>query len=471
MSLDQLNKKHPAYVATNKRLHFQYASYIGGDTYRKGAYLRKYWGEDQAPFDAYGARLDVTPLDNHVKTTVDIYRSYLWRNPPQRTLDSTSNNPFVIAFLDNSDYQGQSLDSFLKTAFDWAMVLGWVWVGVDRPAIAANSAAEEIQNNIRAYLTMYTPQMVTDWEWDNSGYTRKLKYLKVIEKSSGNMDVIKVWYPDRVERYVVEMDEYKSEYITIHDYSVVPNPLGKIPFIDVTPMRSPVTGMGESILNDVADIQRSIYNKLSELEQTIRMSGHPSLVKTADTKAVSGAGGIIEIPENMDPGLYPQLLQPSGTSIDSILAAINHDIESINNMTHLSAIRGTKGSAMSGIALQTERQLLNSKLSDLADIAQESELKIWELWFEWMDMDWPGDFDIEYHKSFDTRDPGYEQSIIEKSLQLVSNEEYRKWAEKEIVKITVKDEVELQRILDSIDNQPVEIIDDLPDEDSMDDDV
>jgi hypothetical protein len=39
-------------------------------------------------------------------------------------------------------------------------------------------------------------------------------------------------------------------------------------------------GLGVSDLTDIADLQKAIYNELSEIEQIIRISNHPSLVKT-----------------------------------------------------------------------------------------------------------------------------------------------------------------------------------------------
>ena len=453
MSLNKLNKTNSIYSKNVKRWHFQYNSYVGGDFYKAGHYLHQYYGEDQAPFDAYGKRLDNTPLDNHVKTVVDIYRSYLFRQTPNRTFGNQAGNMFVDRFMADADKDGQGINSFMKTAMDWAMVLGYVWIAVDRPSSQASSAAEEMEQDIRAYTTMYTPQVVTDWSFAKSDSGEKyLKYIKVIEHTDAETHKIKCWYPNYVEVYTATVDKLTGEYDGITDSDVMANNLGRVPFVMLQPQHAPNGAAPVSILNDVADMQKSIYNKLSELEQGIRMSTHPYLVKTDETKASGGAGGIINIPENMEPGLFPQLLEPGGSSIDSILQAIAADSASINAMTHLGAIRATKGSAMSGIAMTTERQLLNSKLSDLADVAQETEYKIWALWFEWMDITPDAEFKIEYYKTFDTRDPGYEMSLLQQSLITVQNEVYRQYAEMEIVKLTVKDENDLNIILESMRN-------------------
>lgn len=455
MTIEQLVKQHSYYKNNLSRLNFLFNSYLGGAAYRKGAYLRKYWGEDNAPFDAFQARLDTTPLDNHVKTTVDIYRSYIWRQHPNRILGNLVSNPFVNEFIKDADLDGQGIDSFLKTALDFALVTGYMWIVVDRPALQLESAAQEIEMGVRAYASMYTPQMVPDWKWEKALNGKKtLSYIKIIEYVDEEKQIFKEWYTDKVITTTVKVDSITSEMTDIIETYEVVNTLGKIPFICLAPQKSLVTGLGEPILGDVADIQRSIYNKLSELEQTIRMSGHPTLVKTVDTKATTGAGGVVTMPDNLDPGLKPFILQPSA-AISSIIDAIDHDVDAINAMTHLGAIRAVKGSSQSGVALQTERQLLNSKLADLADVIEETEIKLWDLWFDWMDIIPTLDFNIEYYKTFDTKDTGYEIDILQQSLETITDPEYVKFAQKEIAKLTIKDEVVLTAILKSIDNAPV----------------
>ena len=71
---------------------------------------------------------------------------------------------------------------------------------------------------------------------------------------------------------------------------VFENPLGVVPFVPVYAGRSQTKGLGISDIADIADVQRGIYNELSELEQLIRVSNHPSLVKTGSTQASAGAG-------------------------------------------------------------------------------------------------------------------------------------------------------------------------------------
>jgi hypothetical protein len=439
MLLDDLKQTHPAYESHSKLADYLYRSYIGGDAYRQGAYLTHYYGEDTAGGgNQYAKRLRATPLNNYVKTTIDIYRSFLFRDLPARNLGNLTANPLVEQWLRDTDQEGQSMDSFLKTANDLACVMGNVWILVDKPSYAVETQAQEIALGIRAYACVYTPKQVMDWSYERTVSGKKmLTMIKVIENETRDTITISVWTPAEIHRYTVKKNDL-GDMDMILDEAVYTNPLGYIPFINHAPLRKG-NGMGFSLVEDVADTQRFIYNKLSELEQTIRISSHPSLVKTASTNAVAGAGAIITVPEDLDPGLYPSLLQPTGASVTGILDSIASDVEAIMRMTHTSAVQAVKGSAVSGVALQTERQLLNAKLSDLADTVEETEIKMWQMWSDWQNIQLPRDFSIEYSRTFDMRDAHSEIELYRKAAELVPHDKFQEYIHKDIVDMIVED--------------------------------
>ena len=172
--------------------------------------------------------------------------------------------------------------------------------------------------------------------------------------------------------------------------------------------RSIVRGIGVSDISDIAYMQRAIYQELSEIEQLIRISNHPTLVKTYDTDASAGAGAVINISDDMDAGLKPYQMQPSGANLDAIRASIEDKIESINRMAHMGAVRGTEAITQSGVAMQTEFQMLNAKLAEKADILELAEEQLWQLWCTWQGHPLH-EVEISYPDSFDIRD--YESEL------------------------------------------------------------
>lgn len=448
LDIEQLKLTHPLWKDIAKQCDYYYRSFQGGYAYKNGDFLTRYLDENHGPGDQYMKRIMATPLDNHVQTTVDIYRSFLFRELPNRELGFLLDNPLVEQWLDDTDQEGQSLNSFLKTANDLAMVMGSVWILVDKPSYKVETAAQEQELGLRAYACVYTPQNVLDWhhERDITGKV-KLRYIKVIESENTETVTVTCWYEDKVCKYLVSKEE-RGDWGDILEYTEYENPLGYIPFVHHAPIRTPNRGVGHSLVADVADQQRYIYNLLSELEQNIRISGHPTLVKTPSTDASAGAGAIITVQEDMDPALKPYLLTPSNSGISGIISAIDNCVSAIQRMTHTSAIQVQKGQPISGVALQTERQLLNAKLSDIADTLKETELKMWDIWFDWQGMEMPDDFQVVYPETFDLRDKNVELEYMLKARSSgVTNPLFQAEVDRQIVMITIDDDYAQNMIL------------------------
>ena len=396
--------QHVDYDSNETRWEFYLRSYVGGQEYQDGGYLTGYLNESEKE---YARRIALTPLDNHCKNVVHIYSSFLWRTPPVRIYNSLANNPALEQFIDDADLDGMSLNSFMKQAQVWASVYGNVWIVVDKPESNAKTRAEELDQEIRPYVSLFTPENVFDWKWERTPSGRfELSYLKLresVDREDATTKVMyfRLWYKDRIEFWKSDGDkESKLEEM--------PNPLGKIPAVYLPAARGVSRGIGISDLADIAYMQKAIYSELSEIEQLIRISNHPSLVKTFDTDASAGAGSVINVPDDMDSKVQPFLLQPSGQNIDSIRESIKDKVEAINRMAHMGAVRGTEAITQSGVAMQTEFQMLNAKLSEKADLLELAEEQMWTLFCNWQDV--TPDVEVFYPDSFDLRD--YDKELM-----------------------------------------------------------
>jgi hypothetical protein len=209
-------------------------------------------------------------------------------------------------------------------------------------------------------------------------------------------------------------------------------------------------GIGVSDLTDVVDLQKGIYNELSEIEQIIRLSNHPSLVKTKDTDAGAGAGSIIEIPDNLDSNLKPYILQPNGSNLDGVLKSINHKVEAINRLTHVGSIRATAERVQSGIALRTEFELLNARLSEKSKLMELAEEQIWRLFALWQETIFDGE--IEYPSTFDIRDWATDLELLQQAkASNIKSATFAKEIDKQIAKTVIDDDTILEQINSEID--------------------
>lgn len=394
------NKIYDTYYPTWKYL---LESYVGGDEYRRAGHLTRYQLETAAEYDA---RLKTTPLENHCASVIQVYNSFMFREEPDREFGSLVNLPELEDFLNDADMDGRSLDAFMKDVSTWSSVFGHCWIIVAKPSVGAVTRADEQAMGIRPYVNLLTPLVMLDWRWNRAPSGRyELTYIKYLEEVNGDVRVVKEWTKEVIRTVVVNIkDNVKNEDI------IEVNELGVIPAVCAYNGRSIIRGIGISDIKDIADQQKFIYNATSEIEQTIRLDSHPSLVKTPETQAGIGAGSIIHMPENLDPGLKPYLLEFTGAEISSIQTAIMHAIEAIDKMANTGAVRATESRTMSGVAMETEFQLLNARLSEKADNLELAEEQMWNFWCAYMGYAWEGE--IEYPGSFNIRDTGKEISQL-----------------------------------------------------------
>jgi hypothetical protein len=440
---DQAIAVHKDYQETVNNWEYYIRSYNGGYDYMVGQYLHRYNLELDNEFNQ---RLANTPCDNHCKNIIQIYSSFLFRVRPSRDFGSLADEPTINNFLKDADLEGNSLNAVIKQAQNYASIYGHCFLILDKPNVTTNTRAEELDQDIRPYLSIVTPENVLDWNYErqlNGKY--ELNYLKIreeVDKKGGTY--MRVWYPDRIDTiYMAEREEPRV-------IDTVDNMIGKIPAVILYNAKSHKRGIGQSDLTDIADLQKAIYNEYSEMEQLIRLTNHPSLVKTPSVNASAGAGAVIEMPDELEPNLKPYLLQPSGSSLQSIMDSIKNKVESINRIAHTGAIRTTKTGISSGVALQTEFELLNARLSEKADNLQISEEQLFRLYALFQNGVFDGE--INYPDSFNIRDYATDLMFYQQAKAInVQSPTLSKEIDKEIARAVVDDDEKLNIIFNEID--------------------
>jgi len=447
-SREFLTSRHKHYQEKFKDWHFHLMSYLGGQDYQEGYQLNRYILETD---EEYLKRAENTPIDNHCKNVVQIYSSFLFRVPPTRDYGSLQGDPQLESFINDADLDGRSFNNVIREMQVNASIYGTCWAILDKPAVQTQTRAEEIQLDIRPYISLYTPENVLNWNFErtlNGRYV--LNRLVLLEDLFDDVATIRVWTNEDITTYKVK--DYTKGYSTSKPMLLdeMPNMLGKVPAVILYNQKSQRRGIGISDLNDVAELQKAIYNDYSEIEQLIRLSNHPSLVKTPNVEASAGAGSIIEMPEDLDSNLKPYLIQPSSQSLDGIMNNINMKVEAINRITHMGAVRATQDRVQSGIALQTEFQLLNARLSEKADYLQNAEEQIWKLFAEWQNQTFDGE--IIYPDSFNLRDYASDLQFLQAAKASgVPSDTFAKEVDKQIARAVVDDDEKINTIDSEID--------------------
>ena len=441
---DSALELHKDYSENQKNWEMFIRSYNGGYDYTLGQYLNRYNLELDHEFNQ---RLGNTPCDNHCKNIIQIYSSFLFRVKATRDFGSMSEEPSLQPFLKDADLEGNNLNTVMKTAQNYASIYGHCFMILDKPNIQTATRAEELNQEIRPYVSIVTPENVFDWNFErqpNGKYI--LNYLKIreeVDRKGGSY--MRIWYPDRVDTIYVEDDRTEPQLIDTAE-----NQIGKIPAVILYNSKSHKRGIGQSDLVDIAELQKAIYNEYSEIEQLIRLTNHPSLVKTAGVNASAGAGAVIEMPDEMEPNLKPYLLQPSGQNLTSIMDSITKKVEAINRIAHTGAVRTTRQQVSSGIALQTEFELLNARLSEKADNLQLAEEQMFRIYAEYQNAKFDGE--ISYPDSFNIRDYATDLLFFQQAKSInVPSPTLNKEIDKEIARAVVDDDEKLTIIMDEID--------------------
>lgn len=431
------------YTSYNEHWQYLYESYIGGEEYRNAQHLTRYNLETPGE---YGARLKNAVLTNHCSSIVSVYTSFLFKNPPDRFWGSFSDMPQLEQFLEDADKDGRNFNNFMKDCAAYASVFGMVWVVVSKPETGAITRADELAQGVRPYVSMLTPLVVLDWEYDRAedGHYH-LGYFKYLEDINGNESVVKEWYMDRIVTTIVD-----QENDVVKDRYEEPNELMHLPIVPVYNKRSLMRGVGISDISDIADAQRMIYNLINEIDQGVRLDGHPSIVTTENTRLGAGAGSVIQIGEDLDPGLKPYILQSSGANIKAVLDTIDTIVSSIDKQANTGAIRATESRTMSGVAMEVEFGLLSARLAEKGAQLALAEEQILEHFGHYYDINWDGR--IKYPESFNIRNRQSDLDFLLKANTVSVSEEYKKEVARQITKLIVdEDDIEIfEKIINQI---------------------
>lgn len=425
---------HPLYQAMQPRWKFLLNAFMGGQTWASAGYLTRYSYESETE---YQERLAHTPYDNHAKNIVQVYNAFLFREEPERDFGSIATDPALESFLEDADLEGRSLDAFMKDISTYSSVFGATWMLLVKPQTNALTRADELAQAVRPYLTMLTPLAVLDWRWERApSGVYYLTYFKYIEDTEyRGRTVIKEWTETDITTIVLDDDKR-----AVKEKTVEINELGKIPAVIVYTQRSGQRGIGVSDIDDIANMSLGIYNEYSEVEQSIRISGHPSLVKTADVEAVAGAGAIIQMPENMDPGLKPYMLAVA-TDTGAIYNSIQNKIEAIDRMANTGAVRARSTRTLSGVAMEVEFSMLGARLSEKADNLELAEENMWRLWAEYQAKIWDGY--IEYPNTFSIHDKDKQFDNLNKAKSAATDSVVTRVIDEELLELMGREKEDL----------------------------
>jgi len=468
------NKSYLNFVTSTHKLYDRYYesfrlginSYWGGEEYKRAKYLRAYAVDMATPGEVintytvtgegamvskhqarlqigtstydtdkdddmlmsnyYGEKLDNVPLFNYVKLIASEYNAILFRNPPHRTVPDTDE---IHRFLKDVDGEGNDINEFMSLVDTMTTVYGVCHVICMKPAGADF-----------ARFKLYSPLDVTNWEHrylpDGS-----LELERVSIKIEGNEhhSVYRVFTKDTIETvFVGEDDDYEppemdqpTEFVEPGVFRIVaPNELGYIPIKTIYQNQKVYPMIGSTPIQDIAQIQRSIYGYSAEIYSAITYGTHPTLVIDETTDQLNdgsvGAepGSVVRVQSSLtgEPSYTYEFISPQLNAVSEIRELIDHSIEKLSQIAMLRT-EDLIRSSRSGAQIEQFDDKLSAVIRKKATNMENAEYGLWDIWFDWQGEDMPEDLIITYNRQYNKR--AIEQEVGDLSLLMKAIKEYQ----------------------------------------------
>ena len=467
--IDYISSTHSLYERYEDEWRLCENSWWGGKEYKEGKYLRAYQsdlntpsetvmtyvrgddgsvvakykakvevgyssdevnrGEDRLAGSFYNEKLDNTPLYNYVKLIVAEYNSILFRNPPQRELPET---PEITQFINNTDGEGNSINEFMSLVDMYTTVYGVCHIGCYKP----------IGSDIPKWK-IHTPLDVTNWEYsyDPDG-NLKLQSLVVKLEENSMHSVYRVLKEDVIETIFIANEDDDEDYtppvdseelVQIDDNAYLisqPNELGYIPVVTVYQSTKIYNNVGSTIIQDVAQIQRSIYGDMAEIYASVTYGAHPTLVvdettdQLNDGQVGSGPGEIVRVQAGLtgEPNYVYEFASPDLGGITQIKELVDSKIDKLSQIAMLRSEDIIK-SSRSGEQIEVYDDKLAAQIRRKATNLENAESKLWDMWFDWTNQTKPQDFSISYNRQYNKKALEHELNEINLSLNVLEKYE------------------------------------------------
>lgn len=385
---DRLAQTHPLYDAHQQSWLLYRDSYIGGTRYIENrAYLFKHFREDQGD---YADRLRRAVYPNFCRRVIDTYNAFIFREPISRV--PHGDDAAFKAFESDADLRGTSLTQFMSEEVQKpASIYGHVVVLVDLPStdVAPATRLDDAKLGMRPYVTAYSPLDVVDWALDGDGdYT----YVRFREEAGDES----TWDADRKEPRCIYRTWTQTEWLIHDDTGALlrsgTHDLGVVPAVRVPILPDmDCPELGQSILADIALLNRAVYNYRSLLDeflyrQCFNILGIPttgSMTKEKIEEWLKEFGTTRGFFYD-GTGAPPSYVSPPVSPAEFLLKTMETTAQEIVELAKLQDRSATQKTA-SGIARAYEFQESNSAFTKIARNLQASEEKIIWLFYRWKD--------------------------------------------------------------------------------------
>ena len=390
---------------------------------------------------------------NYCDLLPDIYNYYIFRETIKRPVDTN-----LEIFRDNCDRRGTDISSFIKKAGRYATIYGAVHILVDIPETGkvTPTVADIKDSGTAPYCTLLLPTQVKDWSVDDAGRLRWIIYEyeyyrdldpKIEREIETHYKVITTeeWWIEDEDGNKVKFDEEGAK-------SEGPNGLGFIPIFTLYNKEGEDDKVGESMLKDIAYINRIILNWCSLIDEQIERQTFSQLIVpddgSMDEDEERGTDPLTKIstsvsftfnPESRHP---PAFIAPTTDTINTIWNLVLDHIKEIFRLAGLQGGTSDLYTSKSGRQSQMSFKGVDSSLAEKSVTYQKAENGISKLAYVQLGANIEEFEDVKYPTQFNTVALAEEVDSIIKVLERNFSETLNKTLMKDIARkaITVTPE-------------------------------
>jgi len=470
LTVADLKEQHELYEYNYDEWLFLMASYEGTKELVEKGYMKQNERESNSNWERRKA--EATGFD-YSKSIVDLFNYYLFKKPVKRDLGKLKTDTQWQSFYTDCNLYGDGFDDFLTEQGRYSSIEGHVGIMVDKPNKDYGSIQEEIDANIYPYLAAYFPTAILDWEYERDENNRPhLEYMKLIDDDGK----YRLWWRGIWEMWELPTEEVSTDVsvsgqLTQETKAIKVDEgmydLKEIPFVWLINIKSKDRPIGMSDIHEVARLDVSILNNVSQGEEIINYAAFPMMrkpYKESKPGLISAPGNddvsvqvILEFdPENPDSKpdwLEARVIEP----IDALLNWISRKVQEIYRVVNAGGMASTEIStdAKSGLALKTEFQLLNSALVRKAKNLEKAEKQIIEYWLAWQKKEeLYAKISVERERTYDVEDlAGDLENILTAGL-IVKSRKFNDRMQKNVIRamLPAAEDDELKEMDDEIDN-------------------
>lgn len=388
-----IENTHPEYEEHEEHWEFLEDTYNGGREWFEDN-IFKFIKEGDIE---YKDRIKRAYRPNHTKEVVDLVNKYIFKSTIARKEADAPDS--IQKFWNYTTLNRRPIGDFMRLVSEKTSIYGKVWCVVDSTLPDnAISLKEAATNNARIYSYLLKPQDVLDMAFNDLG---ELEWIKLREwrrdddlfTGTGQMvEYFRIWTKDYWLLFKRSEKKGKNSAASDKKYELVDSSIHEInivPVIDADHTVSENPYYGNSLIDDVAYLDRAVANYLSNLDAIVQDQTFSQLVIPAQsiTPDQDGQEQMIEMGTkriftyDSQGGNPPEYISPDPKQASIIVEIINKIISEIYHTVGMAGERTKQDNSMgidnsSGVAKAYDFERMNAMLANKAKSLEHFENKL-----------------------------------------------------------------------------------------------